>query len=172
MGNNKFGFVMVSNNYRNNRRKLMKSFLVFLLMSFSMFAQTSYLQYFQNSYDSTTAAKYDTLKVWDFNKSFSSVFVTVENLSGSVACTLSVSGATFIRNVDSWNQNSWQSPITDTTFSKINIRDDTWTTVSSLIVPASTSITYWLAKEKLEGLRAYLTNTAGGNCRVIVEGNP
>lgn len=153
----------------------MKSFLsvlLVLLFSITIFSQTTYVQNFQNSYDSTTAANYDTLKVWDFNKSFSSVFITVENLSGSVACTLSVSGATFIRNDDSWNVNEWESAVTDTTFSKINIRDDTWTTVSSLIVPASTSISYWLAKEKLEGLRAYLTNTAGGNCRVIVEGNP
>lgn len=153
----------------------MKTFLsVFLVLLFSItiFSQTTYLQNFQNSYDSTTAANYDTLKVWDFGKSFSSVFVTVENLSGSVACTLSVSGATFIRDDDSWNVNEWESAVTDTTFSKINIRDDTWTTVSSLIVPASTSISYWLAKEKLEGLRAYLTNTTGGNCRVIVEGNP
>lgn len=153
----------------------MKTFLIstlFLLLSVSLFAQTTYLQNFQNSYDSTTAANYDTLKVWDFSKSFSSVFVTVENLSASVACTLSVSGATFIRNDDSWNVNEWESPVTDTTFSKVNIRDDTWTSVTSLIVPASTAITYWIAKEKLEGLRAYLTNTAGGNCRVIVEGNP
>lgn len=152
--------------------KTFLSVLLVLLFSITIFSQTTYVQNFQNSYDSTTAANYDTLKVWDFNKSFSSVFVTVENLSGSVACTLSVSGATFIRNDDSWNVNEWESAVTDTTFSKINIRDDTWTTVSSLIVPASTSISYWLAKEKLEGLRAYLTNTAGGNCRVIVEGNP
>lgn len=153
----------------------MKSFLsvlLVLLLSNTIFSQTTYLQNFQNSYDSTTAANYDTLKVWDFNKSFSSVFITVENLSGSVACTLSVSGVTFIRNDDSWNVNEWENAVTDTTFSKINIRDDTWTTVTSLIVPASTSISYWLAKEKLEGLRAYLTNTTGGNCRVIVEGNP
>ncbi len=150
----------------------MKTFSLFFLLSFTLVAQTTFIQYFQNSYDSTTAANYDTLKVWDFNKSFSSVFVTVENLSGSVACTLSVSGATFIRNDDSWNVNEWESAVTDTIFPKINIRNDTWTTVSSLIVPASTAITYWLAKEKLEGLRAYLTNTAGGNCRVIVEGNP
>lgn len=152
--------------------KTLFSVILVLLFSIAIFSQTTYLQNFQNSYDSTTAANYDTLKVWDFDKSFSSVFVTVENLSGSVACTLSVSGATFIRNDDSWNVNEWESAVTDTTFSKINIRDDTWTTVSSLIVPASTAISYWIAKEKLEGLRAYLTNTAGGNCRVIVEGNP
>jgi len=132
--------------------------------------QTTFLQNFRNSYDSTTAANYDTLKVWDFSKSYPSMFLTVENLSATVACTLQVRGATFIRNDDSWNVNEWESPVTDTTFSKINIRDDTWTTVSSLIVPASTAITYWLAKENLEGLKAYLTNTAGGNCRVIVEG--
>lgn len=155
--------------------KTFLSVLLVLLFSITIFSQTTYIQNFQNSYDSTTAANYDTLKVWDFDKSFSSVFVTVENLSATVACTLLVRGATFIRENDpdgAWNRNEWESAVTDTTYAQIPIRNDLWAVVSSLIVPASSSITYWLAKFNLEGLKVYLTNTAGGNCRVIVEGNP
>lgn len=151
----------------------MKTFLIstlFLLLNIGLFAQTTYLQNFQNSYDSTTAANYDTLKVWDFNKQHPSLFVTVENLSATVACTLQVRGVTFIRNDVSWNVNEWESPITDTTTYVVNLRDDSWTTATSIIVAASGTETYWIAKENLEGLKAYLTNTAGGNCRVIVEG--
>ena len=150
----------------------MKTFLItlLLLMSVSMFAQTTYLQNFQNSYDSTTAANYDTLKVWDFGKVFPSIFLTIENLSSTDVCTLQVRGATFIRNDDSWNVNEWESPVTDTTYYMVNLRDYTWTNTTSIILAADSSATYWIAKENLEGLQAYLTNTADGNCRVIVEG--
>lgn len=148
----------------------MKTFFLVILMSFSLFAQTTFLQEFQNSYDSTTAANYDTLKVWDFNKAFPSIFLTVENLSSSVACSLQVWGATFIKNDDSWNVNEWESPVTDTTFYKVNMRDYTWASPTSIILAADSAATYWIAKENLEGLKAYMTNTAGGHCRVIVEG--
>lgn len=150
----------------------MKKFLVavLLIMSVSVFAQTTFLQNFQNSYDSTTAANYDTLKVWDFGKAYPSVFLTVENLSATVACSLQVRGTTFIRDDDSWNVNEWESPVTDTTYYMVNLRDYTWTNATSIILAADSSATYWIAKENLEGLQAYLTNTTGGNCRVIVEG--
>ncbi len=147
-------------------------FLIFALfiLSTSVFAQTTFLHNFQNSYDSTTSANNDTLKVWDLSKSYPSVFLTVENLSATVACTLQVRGATFIRNDDSWNVNEWESPITDTTYYMVNLRDYTWANATSIILEADSSATYWIAKENLEGLKAYMTNTTGGNCRVIVEG--
>lgn len=145
------------------------TFFVLIVSSFMM-GQTTFVQNFQNSYDSTTAANYDTLKVWDFGKSYPSIFLTVENLSPAVACTLQVRGATFIRNDDSWNINEWESPVTDTTYYMVNLRDYTWTNTTSIILAADSSATYWIAKENLEGLKAYMTNTAGGNCRVIVEG--
>lgn len=146
--------------------------LMFLLYTVSVFTQSTFIEILRNN---TTPGVYDTVYVWDFNKSYNMVFITVENLSATVACTLQVRGVTFIRTDadNQWNINdAWQSPISDTTYANINVRDNTWTTVSSLIVAASSATTYWLAKEKLEGLKIYLTNTTGGNCRVIVEGSP
>ena len=147
----------------------MKKLIVFLVLTFcvSVFPQKTFYEYLQNTYDSTTAANYDTLVVFDLNRYYEQSNLIVENV-GSVPCTLSVSGVSYVRNADQWSLKQ-PAAVTDTVFYVIPINSDAGANVTTFIVANGATILYELKKPFLDGVRVYITQNAGGKVNLFLE---
>ena len=149
-----------------------KIFLVFalLILSCQVFAQATYYKYLQNTFDSTTAANYDTLNIQQIDKNYEYTNLTVENV-GSAACTLAVRVGSFYRNADSWRAEEWDYPVTDTVWYQVPLIGKGDTTLTSLIIPTSgdAAETFLIKKQYIEAIKVYITNTASGKVKVLIE---
>lgn len=143
--------------------------LVIIFIGFSLttaFGQATYYKYLQNN--TALPKTYDTLYVQELDKNYELLNITLENV-GAVACTLAVKGGSFYRNAASWRADEWQYPVTGTVYYDVPMRDYLWEVPTSIILAAGTSRTYLILKPYLDAIKVYITNTAGGKVKVLIE---
>lgn len=139
-----------------------------LLLCITAFPQKTFYQYLQNSYDSTTAANYDTLTVFNLGRAYESATLIIENVTASTPCTLSVKGGSFVRNSSEWTMKS-PPAVTDTNYYVIPVNSNAGTNTTSFIVAGASAVMFDLKKPYLELVQVYITQNAGGQVKCFVE---
>ncbi|MDY0082855.1 MAG: hypothetical protein RBR74_06720 [Ignavibacteriaceae bacterium] len=149
------------------KKNLLSILMLVMIFCVSVYPQKTIYKYLQNTYDSTTAANYDTLTVFNLGRQYEQASLIVEN-TGAVACTLSVTGGTFVRNSDEWTIKNIAG-VTDTNYFVIPINSNAGANTTSFIVGSGATLFYEIKKPYLELLKVYITQNAGGKVKLFLE---